>query len=294
MEYRICRQYDDPEKGEAKIEMLNDLTEQEFNSLEKALSKIEELHSIRRLRDFVIANDKEIMDMLEVTVNDLVGKSSYWAGLKREDVEVVFLNTNRLLLNYLSSVKTFVDHTTTFLNRKFGANSEEFIGFETMLSAFYDHSFAYRFLSRLRNYAQHVDLPLDEIKFASKRNEELNRIEGTLTIAFNRDRLLNSFQKWSTVKKDIEQMGETFLFTPLLFQMTQIIGEIERNVELIFKDELITAANLISGYISNLREHDPEIFIAYDFIIDETGGLKNFKQDWIPLHTLDFILTSLV
>lgn len=44
--------------------MLNDLTEQEFYSLEKALAKIEELHSVWRLRDYIRANNEEIRDIL--------------------------------------------------------------------------------------------------------------------------------------------------------------------------------------------------------------------------------------
>jgi hypothetical protein len=293
MEYRIGRQLDDKEKGESKIEMYQDLTEQEFNELQSALSKIEELHSIRRLRDFVTVNDEEIMTMLNVSLNDLVNKASFWADVKRKDIEEVFLNINRLLLNYLSSVKTFIDHTSTFLNRKFGKQSEELIRFKTMLSAFFDHSFAYRFLSKLRDYAQHVDLPLDEISFKSNRAQETNQIVGELTVAFNRDSLLNTFQKWGPVKSDLEQMDDFFNFTPLLFQMTQIIIEIECNVELIFKDELIEAATLISDSIVEIRNDGWETFLACDFKLDEAGKLKNFQQTWIPLDTVDFILTEL-
>jgi len=292
-EYRLGRQRIDHNSGQAKIEMHGILTEQEYQDIKNALSKIEELHSVRRLRDFVIANDHELLEMLSLSVNQLVSKSSHWMGVKRKDIEKVFLDTNRLLLNYLTAVKTFIDHSTTFLNHKFGDESEEFLGFKIMLSAFYDHSFAYRFLTKLRNYAQHVDLPLDNIQFNTKKNEELNTLEGNLIIEFNRDRLLNSFQKWGSVKKDLEAMQANFFFTPLLFQMTQIIGEIERNIELIFKNELLASANLIAGHIDELWEGDWEVFVAADFLTPDEGELSKINQDDIPLDTLDFILTSL-
>jgi hypothetical protein len=293
-EYRIGRQRIDPGDGQVKVELLGSLTEVEFDEIKRSLSKLEELHSIRRLRDFVIANDHEIMQMLNDAVNDLVAKSTHWTGVKRADIEKVFLNTNRLLLNYLTAIKTFIDHTTTFLNRKFGEQSEEFLGFKTMLSAFYDASFAYRFLSKLRNYAQHVDLPLESIHFSAKNRDNLKALEGTLTVEFDRDNLLNSFQKWGTVKADLDNMDTNkFSFTPLLYQMTHIIGDIERNVELIFKDELLIAANFIVGFISDLWEEDWGIFLAHDFSVDKAGGLTNFKQDELPLETLDFILKNL-
>lgn len=269
------------------------LTEQQFNEFEIANTEIEDIHNIRRLLGFVKANDRDVIEYLQETANDFVSKSSSWNGVKRNDSERAFLNINRLFLNYLSSIRTFLDHSETYLNRKLGIASPEFLEFKKLLSFFYDNSFAYRFFYKLRNYSQHVGLPIDSFSFTAQYEREQNRIKGTLNLAFDRDKLLSSYDSWGIVKNDLQEKTPAFDVTPLVFEMTHNLTEIERNIELLLKDELLKAANFITKLTNHLQDGKSEIFVAYDFKSKDNGELANYKSINIPFDTVNFIRTEL-
>lgn len=289
MEIRLGKTHNKLSDKEIKIEFLDSLTTNQFKELENAISEIEELNNIRRLLEFVIKNDNEIITFLNSALQELVSKSVSWDGVKRTDADKTFFESNRLLLNYLSSVNIFLCHCETYLNRKFGDNSETFIEFKKMLSVFYDNSFAYRFLYQLRNYSQHCGLPLDNIQFTSEFDRDNNRIKGTLKITFNRDKLLANYKKWKTVKSDLEKMDNEFEVTPLLFEMTHNIEEIERNIEILHKDGLVKAAKYIIDLTKHLQDDKCEIFVAYDFKTKENGELDKYHTIHIPFDTINFI-----
>ena len=76
-------------------------------------------------------------------------------------VQNVLVDLSRRLLNYLSAVRMFTDQSESTIKREFGSSSERFQRYKEYESELYDSSFAYRFLYKLRNYAQHLGLPLD-------------------------------------------------------------------------------------------------------------------------------------
>src|SRR5205823_3022484 len=67
----------------------------------------------------------------------------------------IVLGLNRHLLNFLASIRAFLDHSETALIRRYGKGSAEFDAFRLAKAREYDEHFAYRFLYALRNYAQH-------------------------------------------------------------------------------------------------------------------------------------------
>jgi hypothetical protein len=295
-EQEIClaKIYDNFPEEVIKVEFLDVLTINVFEELKTSISEIEELHNVRRLRDFVVGNDEEIINYLDSTLQELLHKSISWNSTKREDSEKVYLNANRLFLNYLSSVRTFLDHSETFLNKKFGSKSAQFLEFKKMLTAFYDHSFAYRFFYKLRNYAQHIGLPLDSVGFSTEYDRSNNTMKGTLLVTFNSDKLLLNYDGWGTVKSELQQIKEDFDLAPLVFEMTHNIIEIERNIELLHKDELIKAANYITKLIKHLQNNSGEIVVAYDFKVKENGELLKYQLLHIPFDTIEYIQRELI
>lgn len=293
MEIRLGKIYDSKPDEATKIEFLDFLTEEQFAEFECSISKIEELNNIRRLLEFVTINDKEIIDFANETLYDFTHKSNSWNGLKHNDVSKAYLNLNRLLLNYLSSIRTFLDHSETFISRKFGNNSKEYFEFKEMLSFFYDNSFAYRFFYKLRNYAQHIGLPIHNINFKANYDRVNNELQGTMNITFDRDDLLLSYGSWGAVKNDLVRMKAEFDVTPLIFEMTHNITEVERNIELLQKDSLVKAANFITQLTSHLQDDEAEVFVAYNFKLKDNGELANYQTRSIPNDTINFIQTQL-
>jgi len=83
-------------------------------------------------------------------------------------LEKMIFNLNRLMLNFLSAFRTFLDHTQTNLDRTYGKESENFKIFKKTRSSYYDNYFSYRFLDKLRNYSQHMGMPITGIDTSSE------------------------------------------------------------------------------------------------------------------------------
>ena len=80
-------------------------------------------------------------------------------------------NINRRLRSFLSEFRIFLDYTETQLKRRYGAESEQARAFKEACSRQFDDSFDYRFVYKLRNYALHVNLPLNAMSLASGEGE---------------------------------------------------------------------------------------------------------------------------
>jgi hypothetical protein len=236
-----------------------------------------------------VINDEEVLGFLNLSLQQLTSMSISWNSVKREDYNDVYLNVNRLLLNYLSSVRTFIDHADTFFKRKFGGESKEYIEFKKILSAFYDNSFAYRFFYKLRNYTQHVGLPVHTIDFKTDFNHENKSVKGSLKISFNRDKLLTDFDGWGKIRKELETQENEFDIVPLLYEMTHNIKEIERNIELVLKEGLVRSVEYIDRLIGHLRNDTGEVFVAYNITTKDNGELGNYTTVMIPFDTINFL-----
>lgn len=287
--YRLARISDNTPEESTTIEILDHLTQEQFEKSQEAITTIEELNHIIRLLEFVEINEKDLRSFFQSAFKDLLFKSIAWNGIKRNDLAPVFLNGNRLFLNYISAVRIFIDHSEVFLNRKYGNQSPQFLELKKILSIFFDNSFAYRFFYKLRNYSLHVGLPINDIQFSSKRERENGKIHGELEIMFNREKLLSNFDGWGAiVKQDLKKMKEQFEVMPLVSEISQNIREINRNIELLHKEELIKAATFITDLTQHQQIEDCEIVIAYNFLDTEEGS-PSHQSLLIPFETIDLI-----
>jgi hypothetical protein len=289
-EYRLGLIYDSPNE-EIKIELADILTEKQFESISLAITQISDLANLQRLLNFVLENEADFNRLINSTLQNYVVKSASWNGVKSYDQAGLFLNSNRLFLNYLSSMRTFLDHAEAFMKRTYGKKSSQYQEFQKITSVFFDNSFAYRFFYKLRNYAQHVNLPIDCVRFSASYNQgEPHSIE--LEVTFNRDQLIAGYDSWSTVKNDLEKMSPRFSAIPLIYEMSHNLKEIERNIELIHKEPLMEAHNTIVSMIQHLKEDGAEIFVAHDFKEGPQQQFEGFESIGIPFDILDYIKTT--
>jgi hypothetical protein len=289
MEIRLAKISNKNKEEISKIEFIDTLTQEQFENFEKSIEVIEEIHSITRLFEFVFLNNEDFFKYLEDTLHQLTKKSIVWNGVKRDDSDKVFQNCNRLFLNYLSSVRTFLDHSETFINRKYGTNGKELIEFKKITAYFYDNSFAYRFFYKLRNYSQHIGLPLDNLSFNTKYDKENNTVKGQLNVKFKTKKLLSNYKSWGTVKTDLENMSTEFEVSPLVYEMTHNIKQIKENIEVINKAELLNAVNYITELNAEFKNPEIELFIAYDVQKNKNGDYSGFTTINIPFQTINFI-----
>lgn len=110
---------------------------------------------------------------------------------------------NKLLINYLSFIKTFHDVICHAISQRSAADLESF---EALNSTLYDDFFGYRLFTRMRNYVVHYNMPLTTI---------INSAASGVTMYCSRTQLLQ-YPKWSKLKGEIEQLPEKIDIIPFI------------------------------------------------------------------------------
>lgn len=126
---------------------------------------------------------------------------------------------NRRLRGFFSEFRVFLDYTETKLKRRYGRDSTPLRIFEEACARQFDGSFAYRFVYGLRNYALHVNLPLNAVSLSSWRDEsdpEGPSARNQLSAEVDRDMLLR-WSKWRTnVRSVLETLPPRFELAPYI------------------------------------------------------------------------------
>ncbi len=134
--------------------------------------------------------------------------------------EQIVHNINRRLRSFFSEFRVFLDYTETKLKRRYGESSEQLRAFKAACSRQFDGSFAYRFVYQLRNYALHVNLPLNAMSLASGEGKFDPEDPGThnrFAVEVARDALLNDGFDWrKDVRPGLESLPPSFELNPLI------------------------------------------------------------------------------
>lgn len=189
----------------------NDIIERlaylEINNNEKriVISDIEPTKEIMSVSNqiFEIQKDfQKIKNMFELFISDVSDFLSVKNKLESKELKIEEADVNRFMIHLLSSGKLFVDFNENQIKQKYSQDSEEFDCIHSFASYQYDTNFAYRFCHSLRNYSQHIDLPINEVKAVSPDDE-------TVTIDFyiDLDYLLNSNFKWKKLKMELIELN---------------------------------------------------------------------------------------
>ena len=126
----------------------------------------------------------------------------------RKNMTLPSLEINQRILNILTSIESYDDHIGHKVSKLWGKSSKQAKKYKEIDSGLYDKFFSYRFLKRLRNYAQHYDLPVKCISYpVISVGFEPRQIALTVSPIAYKKHLLE-FDGWSTVKKDIEEQDD--------------------------------------------------------------------------------------
>jgi len=195
----------------AEFELQAEITADEYASLDAALAALSRLETPFNYlvveRNFLdLQNIHTFVTIIMELGRDFVGQADH-----RE----LFSALMRALVNWLTSVRLYLDHTETDLKHRFGKTSTEVREFKTVTAAAYDGRLGYRFCYRLRNYVQHCGLPASRIAVAPARLPRVTRAKQSVDIHVDRDALRADFDGWGPVATDITAMSGTFPLLPL-------------------------------------------------------------------------------
>lgn len=164
---------------------------------------------------------------------------------------------NRLLMNYLSSFRTYIDHLLTRYRRLQRQGCSHLEAFENIRKACHDGSFYYRFFWKLRNYVQHCGLPLGHINIAESPASD-GSIKIDVTIGFERDNLLSDYKDWGNVKTDLRRQPDKMELRPYLDEFRSQIQLIDLVVSSIEVSLAMGSWNFINGLISEVQAKFPD------------------------------------
>jgi hypothetical protein len=268
------------------MDWLLELTEFQFIECCKVLDKLRRFEHNSQLFTMAVWNYQEYYDVLHSYLQAFINQNTDYIN----NYPAKF-NINRIALNLLSSIRMYLDHIETDLKRRYGNKSHEVEKFEQICSQEYDGSFSYRFLYRLRNYAQHCGFPIHDISFTSKPNQIQN--EYALTVRISRDKLLQDFD-WKSLKSEVVAAPENIDFNEHIDNMVRSLNRIHLHVIQSEFGRLREEVGVIQDLLSHVSIGNGQPCI-FELDIDEQDrsmSLKNLRIIGIPTKLIDAIIDN--
>lgn len=278
---------DAQQKIDSEIRGFADLAEEEFSEYLEAFGELKRFETQRQLVLLLLMNYKDFDDMVDGFFHDWK-EGVLPAGFSIDNVS---LDINRRVLNFLSSFRTYLDHTETRLTREFRDDSSRVDEFKTLCSYHYDNCFAYRFMYELRNYAQHYDMPVGNMRLQSNLDEESHEVSYSMGVLFNRDALLRN-RKWKNIlREEISALETEFDVRPFIQQIVNCVLEIDKRIAGRDLSEALEGAEYIEKLMEPIKETvGTAIIFEYDF--DEYVQKKRMPPleiHYIPVRIMEMV-----
>ena len=269
-----------PEPKHHEFELIRPITSSDMDIINISMKKLGDFGSCCTLYEICDKNYQSILSY-HGTVKDDFPLNRHRAYEYMEDASQ---EMNRLLLNYLSSFKTFIDHLTTRYTRLQRQGHSFLDDFKKLTAACYDGNFPYRFFSKLRDYVQHCGLPLGSMSIEEYPDQKGNVVINVL-ISMDRDKLISSYKKWGKVMPDLHSQPQNMELLPYLNGFQSQIQLINLVVS-VFEISLATDSwHTIDELVHEAQEKYPN---GRPFIgrYEEPEGQQKLNVIEFPFHTM--------
>jgi hypothetical protein len=178
-------------------------------------------------------------------------------------------------LNWLLSVRAFLDHTETQLKRRYGKDSGEVKAFKEATAKQFDDCFSYRFLYKLRNYAQHCGFPPLNGRIQFDVDEDPSR---WIELFFDKEILLE-YDGWGRrLEAEIRRLPEEVDLDDHMDQMMDALTEVAARVREMDFPILRASLTLLDNYWDELGERDGRPCL----LLTDSNPEDGFEVLWIP------------
>jgi len=273
--------YFKPAPKHLEIRLIRPISATEMDSIKKAIKQIGDFGSCCALYEICEKNYQSVLSYNTTIKNDFPSNRHR----AYEYMEEAFQEMNRLLLNYLSAFKTFIDHLTTRYTRLQRQDGSFLSDFKAITAACYDGNFSYRFFSKLRDYVQHCGLPPGSIHIDEKPAPD-GSVDINISICFSRDALISAYEKWGKVKADLEKQPEHMELLPYLngFQsQIQLINLVVSGIEISLATEAWQSLNKLAHEVMVKYPNGKPIIGRY---VEFGRGKQNVEAIEFPFHTM--------
>lgn len=278
-----------------KIQGLRELEEEEYRNYVRDAATVLGFFSDYEQYAMVRHAYVEYLNLLERQAAALANHAHLNEVMRSQIVH----NTNRRLRSFFAEFRAFLEYTETKLKRRYGAGSEQARAFKTTCSHKFDTSFDYRFVYKLRNYALHVNLPLNAMSLTGGEGEfdaENSDTHNRLSVKVQRDALLDDRFDWGRhVKPGLESLPPTFELDPILKEAMYRLEEI--HVELVCSklDGEKRSAERVLALASQVTEPaipcllrvdglNEDIINGYTLYVEREEGTEGSGPDCMAMH----------
>ncbi|RGW36901.1 hypothetical protein DWV78_14625 [Agathobacter rectalis] len=226
---------------DAEITIKDEITQEELAKLNEAFKVCNLYHSITQIKDIVIENGESYKRYM--SKQNLQEISRHHIPPER----AVTL-ANKAVLNYASSIKTYIDMETRILRKK--ASQTALDSFNNICHTFYDKHIEYRFWSNFRNYIVHCEFPYTIFQ---------GSIETGCKIICTKEHLLQ-FDNWKHSKEDIIKMDEPVDLPALVDNMSSLIYALYIDFFSYFATDIIKGIETYGDFCRRYDVKNPVIF----------------------------------
>jgi hypothetical protein len=197
------------------------------------------------------------------------------------------LEVNRLVLNFLTAFKFFLDNAETYFKRKYGKESGIIKDFIKLTNNSFDSSFAYRFLSKLRHYSVHLGFPIEVLNLNidfNKEDPEKSLCDFQLIIDIE---LLKKEKDLfgAKIHNELNQMNSDINLKPLIAELSHYIIEIQKYIYRIQKSEISESIENIDLFVDNHKTEKNQIKVYSDY--KKNGNEISFNVYDVPYDIIN-------
>jgi hypothetical protein len=250
------------------FKLVSDLTSAEYETLMEALNTVSGFLQDSQLFMIAAWNFREFTELI----------ASYLQAYSKKDFNAfvqkpINININRAFLNFLSSIRSYLDFMERLLKKRYGEESVLFSNFKKSCSTEYDGNFSYRFLYNLRHYAQHKGLPIGAINWGQQiSSNDPPKVVFYLGVSVVRDEILKDFD-WRAMKNEVKDLPERIEILPQILSFMESLSRIHAKVINDIFHTLNDSARQIMVFGEKLagQEGEPVIF-------EFEGDIRNVQQ----------------
>jgi hypothetical protein len=269
------------ESKNGKIKLLHELSNEQINLYNKSAKELVEVN--KSSWPFLIVKQNYFLFM-EETLADFKN-INFVKEVPWEIMQEITIQSNRRLYNFIGSFASYVDHTKTYIARKFGKNSAELDAFIKATNFHFGNTFGYRFLCKLRDYTLHCGMPMGNISATATLNEK-KVYENTVTLKFGRDELLQKFpsKKWGKiVGPELQKMDEFFSVSNLVYDTMDCI---EKMNKILIKFNHLLIIEATEKIIKALELNTDWTKEYFRLITKDENSDENLLISQIPFHLM--------
>lgn len=243
---------------EMTLDVGDEITQEELDRLNHAFSLTGVFCSITFIKDIVIENGIEFKKWM----NPIHLQSCFDSGMPSQRLVMM---ANKYVLNYASSIKTFIDMALRLLKKKHPSKTKDF---ENLTHQFYDNKITYRFWVNFRNYIVHCAFPYTTFH---------HEIDKACEVICKRNHLLE-FDNWKHSRNDIEKLPEDVDLTGMVDEMSSLVISLYLQFLYYFATQAFEGYEYYKSFLLRHKVNRPVILTVDQRVTKEEGFINPAMQ----------------